>query len=260
MKNPRSKCLSVFIASCVLLSGKMAFGFDYPNFSSTAGLNLVGSAAQFGTSVRLTPATTSQNGAMWYAQKQNVFSGFDTTFTFRITNPGGAFGGGDGIAFSLQNFSPMSSGSEFGAVSNQFAISFNTFNNFGDEPSDNFVGIVTNQYAAVRYSQTFNLNPTPIRLKDGTVHTAQFHYDANGLDLQLDSLSIFNNLQIPLSLGMDGSGNSWVGFGARTGDAYENQDILSWSFAPVPEPGAFGIFMLGIVIWRCKCRRSAARL
>jgi hypothetical protein len=241
---------------CLLASARITFAFNYPDFSSVAGLNLVGAATQINSNaVRLTPATTSQSGALWYAQKQYVSSGFDTAFTFKISNPGGAFGGGDGIAFSLQNFSPTSSGTEFGAASNQVSISFNTFNNFGDEPSDNFVGIVTNQYAAVRYSHTYDLNPGPIRLKDGSIHTAQFHYDANGLDLALDGISIFNDVSIPLPQGMDVGGSSWVGFGARTGDAYENQDILGWSFS-VPEPSPAAVSGLGFVVWWIAARRK----
>jgi hypothetical protein len=236
----------------ILLSAFAGKAFNYPDFSSVSGLNLVGSASQQGSILRLTPALQSQAAATWYAQKQFVAGGFDTTFSFRISNPDTALGGGDGIAFILQNFNDTSPALEMGGVSNSFAVSFNTFNNFGDEPSGNFVGIVTNQYAPVnRYSHTYNLDLTPIRLEDGSIHTAQFHYDAAGLDLTLDGLSIFSNVAIPLDEGTDASGNSWVGFGARTGDAYENQDILSWSFQAIPEPssitlGVFGLVLCGI--------------
>jgi hypothetical protein len=78
------------------------------------------------------------------------------------------------------------------------------------------------------------------------VHTAHFHYDAAGLDLTLDGLSIFTDVAIPLAEGTDGTGNSWAGFGARCGDAYENQDILSWSFQTIPEPSSIAIGVLGL--------------
>src|SRR5262245_12752508 len=119
MKKSNLTYCSSIAAPCLLASAPFAFGLNYPDFSSTSGLNPVGNAAPLGTAVRLTAATPTQAGALWYTQKQSVINGFDTTFTFRISNPGGPFGGGDGIAFSLQNYTPSSPGWEFGAISNE---------------------------------------------------------------------------------------------------------------------------------------------
>src|SRR5712691_9266215 len=76
---------------------------NYPDFSSTSGLSLVGNAAQNGSFVRLTPNTEVQYGTMWYNTPQYVIGGFTTTFQFRMSEQGGIGGGGDGIAFALQN-------------------------------------------------------------------------------------------------------------------------------------------------------------
>jgi hypothetical protein len=240
----------------LIISTGVSRAFDYPSFSSTSGLNLTGSAAQFGSALRLTPASPGQAGAAWYAQKQYVLGGFDSSFSFRTTNPDGGLGGGDGISFSIQNFSNTSAGSEFGADFNHVSLSFNTFPNGGDEPSGNFVGIVTNQYAAVRYSHTYDLNSTPIRLEDGSIHNALVHYDAAGLDLKLDGIQIFSDVAIPLNQAIDLLGNAWVGFGARTGNAFENQDLISWSFQVVPEPSSAALVGLGLLGFKAFRRKS----
>ena len=62
----------------LMLTTSWSSAFDYTNFSSTAGLNLVGGATQVTNFVRLTPASSLVLGAAWYAQKQSCASGFST--------------------------------------------------------------------------------------------------------------------------------------------------------------------------------------
>ena len=49
---------------------------SYVNFSSTAGLTLVGSTATAGNDLRLTPDQPSQIGAVWATTRQDVTSPF----------------------------------------------------------------------------------------------------------------------------------------------------------------------------------------
>ena len=84
-----------------------AQSFTYPDFSSVAGLNMVGEAAQSGTRLRVHNNVVVVNGgdnrgAAWYATPVNVASGFDTTFEFNMNSPSSS-GGGDGMAFVIQN-------------------------------------------------------------------------------------------------------------------------------------------------------------
>ena len=79
-----------------------AQSFDYPDFSSVAGLNQVLTTAQLGNVLRVHDITAmggDNMGAVWYATPVNVAGGFDTTFEFQITG----IGGGDGMAFVIQN-------------------------------------------------------------------------------------------------------------------------------------------------------------
>jgi hypothetical protein len=138
--------LSVFVSVC----GRANAAFLYADFASTTGLNLVGSAANAGTVLRLTPNTLNQAGGAWYSTKQDVQDGFDTTFTFQMAPAGGS----DGIAFLIQNssatalFGPGARlgyggfGTETGGIPNSIAIQFDTFQNAeNNDPNNHYVSV-----------------------------------------------------------------------------------------------------------------------
>src|ERR1035437_5312618 len=86
-------------------SGDLYLGYDptivptpinFLNFNSTAGLNLVGNAAQNGAVLRLTQAALNQEGNAWAAAKQPCAAGFNTRFRFQIGNAGASSSAGDG--------------------------------------------------------------------------------------------------------------------------------------------------------------------
>lgn len=222
---------SAIICIALLLKGSAALAFTYTDFSSTAGLSLVGSAAQNGNVLRLTPAAPSQVGSAWYTQKQHVSAGFTTSFSFRLTGPPP---GADGISFNVQNLGINALGNDQGTTGG-LSISLNTFQ-YGDEPSSDFVGIYRNGYADNSGRlYVFDLSSTPIQMKDGNVHNVTITYDGAAFSMSIDCFSIFNNLAVSLSPGVDPSGNAYVGFGSRTGGAYENHDVLNWTFTSVPQ-------------------------
>ena len=179
--------------------------FTYTNFSSTAGLNLVGVAAQYGTVLRLTPAADTVLGTAWAQAKQPCASGFDTRFQFRISNPGsrpGTPAGADGIMFTVQNTGPTGpiwippSDLQAGYVS----VFFNTFLNWPGctdytqcDVSDNSVGVVSN---GLYVAQT-DLTPRGINLKDGAVHNARVAFDGTGLTVWLDGAMVLTNVPVP---------------------------------------------------------------
>ena len=104
MHNLRLHCA---LAGVLLAPALAAQSFAYPDFSSTAGLNLVGLATQAGTILRVqdnvAPASGGDNrGGAWYGQAVCVANGFDTTFTYRMHTPS-TTGGADGLAFVIQN-------------------------------------------------------------------------------------------------------------------------------------------------------------
>src|SRR5207302_9278007 len=111
-----------------------ASSFTFSNFTSTVGLNLLDSAATAGGVLRLTPAVFGQRGHVWTQAKQECLKGFDTTIQFQISNPGGAFGGADGLLFAIQNAGPTTSNLYVnmnpGLPPDGISVFFNTFRNW----------------------------------------------------------------------------------------------------------------------------------
>ena len=89
-------------------SGAAAIRFE--DFASVQELTLVGDAVVTGNTLRLTPAKGNRSGGAWFHEKQPVGSGFETTFQFQLTHPGGLGHGADGFAFVLQNSGPEALG------------------------------------------------------------------------------------------------------------------------------------------------------
>ncbi|MEI6785430.1 MAG: LamG-like jellyroll fold domain-containing protein, partial [Verrucomicrobiota bacterium] len=229
-------------------SGDLYLGYDptivptpinYANFSSTAGLSLVGSTARSGSVLRLTPAAQDVLGNAWALTKQPCAAGFDTRFQFQITNPGSLVGtppGADGINFVMQNSGPSASS----PINEYVSVFFNTFLNWPDCPdytqcdvSANSVGVYSN---GLYLAQT-DLTPKGINLKDGTVHDAHIVFDGTALTVWLDGQLVLSNVRVAgLAPAVDTAGYAWVGFVSHCGWAWENHDILSWTFGG-PTPG-----------------------
>ncbi len=238
-----------------------AAAFVYPNFSSTSGLNLVPSATQSGSDIRVTAAVPSTAGAVWHATKQAVQAGFDTTFSFRITAASGvgdanALPGGDGLAFVVQNTSNTALGltnSYMGyEIANSLAVEFDTWRNpnfLAQEPSSNHVGVQSagtgvNSPFAGQFLGAAGVGPN---MSDGNAHLGRVLYLPGSLKVYVDdlvnpALSVAVNLGSLLNLD---SGTAYVGFTAGGADAYENHDLLSWTFISVPEPASVLLFIIG---------------
>jgi hypothetical protein len=147
-------CLVVFAAG----SAQAQQTISFPDFSSTANLQINGNAAVVPTNVlRLTPNRFGQVGSAWYTNSLSLAQGFSTTFTFKLANQGdGSIGAADGIAFVIQNGSFSGNGTSgrfaigpvatasgggigFQGLTNSVAIEFDTFCNGTDSNSDTCV-------------------------------------------------------------------------------------------------------------------------
>jgi hypothetical protein len=72
---------------------------------------------------------------------------------------------------------------------------------------------------------------------DVGVHDVQITYNGSLLDVYLDStLYLSVALDLATTLNLQGGDDAFLGFTAGTRFAYQNQDILSFSEAPIPEP------------------------
>ncbi|GEM_PF-712712 len=225
-------------------------------------IHLVGSAELLEGRLRLTRPERQTSGAAWFAQKERVAGGFETTFKFQITEPGGLGPGADGFAFVLQNEGPgaiAGRGSAGGfaigdgwrdfskpGIPRSIAVFFDTYRNQdGGDPSDNYIAICTNgpipkmRWPPNRLGYSKKLS---IRLKDGRVHTARIRYKPPIMSVYLDDGEPEVRAPVDISTVVDSNGAAYAGFTASTGNGFENHDILGWSFTPAPEQVTSSLF------------------
>ncbi|MEJ5286738.1 MAG: hypothetical protein CH6_0211 [Candidatus Kapaibacterium sp.] len=239
--------------------GPMSFAYD--KFSPTPSLRLINNARLLDSTIRLSSSSPNQVGALWTSHLVPVARGFETSFKFRLSegfNPIQSeqhFPGADGIAFVIQNHSPFAIGNIGGGIGydgipNSLAIEFDTYSNdssqienFGD-PNDNHIAVLCNginpnsskHFPPYIRGQTTQI--PPIRT-DGTIYYAKITYDNvnQRLSIWLDTSENFTTprlvvegLDISSELNLDGGEGAYIGFTSATGNAYENHDLLAWSF------------------------------
>jgi hypothetical protein len=257
--------------------------FDYPNFTSTAGLTLNGAAVGSSPTISITPPVRASAGSLFKSERQTVSNGFDSTFTFRIRDIAGI--GADGFAFLIQNSAAGNAalGGAGGAlgyatnevfsslpgmtgIENSLAIEFDGWNNNGDWNDFNsaqHVSVQTNGTLDNRPSAGFSLGHylAPTDWADGTVHTARISYAPGTMDIYLDNLTtpiMTVSVNLATLLNLD-SGQAFVGFTAGTGAAInvERHEINSWQFGStiVPTPAATSLLATGGLLIARRRRR-----
>ncbi|OQR99761.1 hypothetical protein THRCLA_21796 [Thraustotheca clavata] len=170
--------------------------------------------------LRLTASQPSQVGSMWFNDPLNVLDGFETRFTFQITDHSKRcyevksqnFGtntykscfvrGGDGIAFVIHGNNNMTStiggkgqGMGWRGIQNSIAVAFHTFPQstatndlFVDHIRFAAVKLCTNKFDSI-YLQKDTGNPIeisvpiPLDIADGSIHIVKISY-YNTLPLQ----------------------------------------------------------------------------
>ena len=215
--------------------------FNFPDFNSTAGLNLVGVTERVGNRLRLSPNKPEEVGAAWFTTKQQVAGGFETTFQFQITNQGGTAIelGADGFVFVIQSAGTAELGDFGGAIGyNGFpsvAVEFDTFPNpENNDPNNNHIsvhtlnGLPNTQNHSASIGQTTSIAD----LSDGSTHVVKIVYVPGTLEVFLNNLTtpvLTVSVNIATALSLPGN-DAYVGFTSATGLSFETHDILSWSF------------------------------
>lgn len=254
----------------------------YTDFSSTAGLQLNGSAAQVGTVLRLTPANTFQAGSAFSTTPISLASdaSFSSLFKFRITDSGGIGDsdgrGADGIVFVIQTVGNNVVGGAGGGlgyqgISNSVGIEFDSWNNgLWDDYNGNHVGINLNgNVNSVVQSNLPTGSLHANRLNNGQIWSAWVDYNGatDALEVRLAQGATAARPSSPLLtytvdlVNVLSSTNAYVGFTSGTGAAYGNHDILAWQFTSdnhipaVPLPATSWLFLsalLGVLGMRRK--------
>lgn len=280
---------------CLVATAHASVLVNYPNFSSTTGLTLVGSTTAVSNKLQLTPNSGGQAGAAYSTTPVTLGASdtFSTNFQFQMTNAGG-IDPADGIIFVLAaSATGLGTGGGdlgYGGVTNSVAIELDTFNNgSNDGNGSNHIAIdedgniingtsqsdqdLTNVYGVATCDFGAGTPNTAAGcLSNGDIWNVSIVYNGTNLSMSVTdpresgAAVIYNNLPINISSFL-GATTAFVGFTAGTGSGFETQDILSWQFANditslsgTPEPSTVvlmgGAFLALGLVRRAKARRA----
>lgn len=227
---------------------------NFPNFATTSGLKLNGSAkivdSSDGKVLRLTAAQGAQSGSA-FSQKTLNANKFSTFFKFRITEPGGAVfdcntqPGADGLVFVVQAVSESIGGSGQGigyaGIANSVGVEFDTWCNAGNnDPNSNHLAIVVDG-SVTHASNSADVLPITPDFDDGNIWYVWVDYDGTTLEVRANQTgtrptnpTLSKKIDIPTHLGK--VNNAYIGFTSGTGADWGNHDILSWEYRDQFEP------------------------
>jgi autotransporter-associated beta strand protein len=189
-------------------------------------LTLRGSATVVGSVLNLTPALGNRLGNVWTTHKVSVANGFTSTFRFQFPSPGN--GGADGIGFIIQPTGNTVDVNEGGPTSNALTVKFDSYQN-GGEPSGSFIDLRAGSTSLA----TYNLQPGGIDLSGSGPHDVVVNYNATTQTLTVSfngNVVISHVVDLAAIGAVDSLGNAFVGFSGRTGGAFEEHNVLNWTY------------------------------
>jgi hypothetical protein len=168
--------------------------------------------------LRLTANGTGDTGASFKLPDLDPgkeVQSFQVTFVVRIFSSGTP---ADGFSFNFGALPSDNGGGEGGfAMPNGLVVAWDTYNNTNDAPS---IEIFANGISVGNFPQTFNTT-------DGNYRPVTVRWDANGLDVVFNGVTICTDLPTP---GFIPTPGNRFGFSARTGGATEDvfiDDLLA---------------------------------
>ncbi|MGA8596744.1 MAG: chitobiase/beta-hexosaminidase C-terminal domain-containing protein [Bryobacteraceae bacterium] len=219
---------------------------EFSNGFSSTGLALNGTATMNGSRLRLTDGGTFEAGSAFYTTPVNV-QYFTTEFQFQLSAAAA-----DGFTFTIQGDGPNAIGSTGGglgygpdplyhisygerSISNSVAVKFDLYNDAGEGPDS--TGIYEN--GAEPTIPAVDLLSHGIDLHNGDIYNVRLVYDGTVLTLTItDTANPAATFSTPFTINIPaavGGSTAYVGFTGGSGGLTAIQEILSWSFNPVPD-------------------------
>lgn len=223
-------------ATATTISPTPALDFSNGFSASGALLKLNGASAQvLGAALRLTDGVVGRASSAFSASTVSV-TRFSTTFSFQVTNAGA-----EGLTFAIQRVGPTAVGSGggglgYGGIANSVAIKFD-FNSNAGEGSDS-TGLYVNG-AAPTSAGSVDMTASGVAIGSGHVMQVVLAYDGTTLHQTVTdtvthaAFSTNYTIDIPATIG---GSSAYVGFTASTGTSASTQDVLAWSYTPLPNP------------------------
>ncbi|MDX2197584.1 MAG: PQQ-dependent sugar dehydrogenase [Phycisphaerae bacterium] len=223
--------------------------FQYPTFADSSGLRLLRDATIADGRLRLTDAVLDMAGAAWRETQIDALGGFETQFTFQISDP--LYGGADGFAFVVQAASlnervDLGCALGYEGIANSIAIEFDRYLNTSctpepdPDPDASHISIHTRGALPNDTAEAFSIGRVEnvAALQDGAPHAVRIRFADGLLSIFLDGAAT-PSLEIALELAAElnlPDGRAWVGFTAATGGAAERYEILNWSLTELQQP------------------------
>ncbi len=211
-------------------------GPPVPNYAAgfaPGGMTLNGGPTYNGTRLRLTDAAIhGEERSAFFTIPVNVQQ-FSSSFDFQLTDPVG-----DGFTFAIQGVGPTAKGGGgenlgYAGIANSVAIKFDLDNDAGD--GQDSTGLYTD--GAGPTLPEIDLSSTGINLHSGDIFNVLLTY--NGTVLTVVITDTVTNASATQTYSVDipelvGSPMAYVGFTGGTGFNTAVQDILNWTYSPVP--------------------------
>jgi len=248
-----SKGNSGYSNTATATTGHQAPGLDFSSgFASAAGLlTLNGSTLLNGSNLELTDGGGNEAGSAFSTTALPV-QRFNTTFNFQLTNAQA-----DGFTFTIQGQGPTALGGTGGGlgyagdnggggIPTSVAVKFDLYDNAGEGPDS--TGLFVNGDSPTvplpgdnPLDTSVDLSASGVDLHNGHAMQVALQYDGATLQETITdtatqaTFSQSYAIDIPAIVGANGA---YVGFTAGTGGATAVQDILSWTYTPLPAPPA----------------------
>lgn len=228
-----------FVVNTFVLSAQSAL-FQINSFvASDQSINLEGNSQIVDGKLRIAPDKPNQSGACWYkAEKIDFTHGFETEFTFVITQSNTGVLPGDGFAFVIQAQSPDvtgGTGDNIGYKKIPFGVALEFDIKDNNEGSRNHINLSFYNPETKSYRQYATVHEIP-EITDGKPHFTRIVYRDGRLQIYLDSY-LFPVLSVKLDVAEKINSpdqTAWLGFTGSTSDNHANHDLISWVIKEAP--------------------------